>query len=123
MAFPRLLASLGKAALVAAVVIPPTAIWLSGRFAEDAERDFEPPAPAPRATLARSEPPATPASRIPPAPDSVPTPAPPVTVGPGTVTVPPPVPGAAPVPEPRAGQVVGEPQGLPDPNRSEAQPR
>ena len=123
MALPRLLTSLGKAAVAAAVVVPLTALWLSGRFAEDAGREFAPPDSAPLATLPRSQPPATPDSRPVPPPDSVPAPAPPVTVGPGAVTVPPPAPGAAPVPVPREGQVVGEPQGIPDPNQSAAKPR
>ena len=123
MAVPRPLVSLGKAALFAALVLPPTAVWLSGRFGQEADGELQPPASAPLATLPRSETAATADSRLPPPPDSAPAPAPSVTVGPGAVTVPPPVPGAAPVPPPRAGQVVGEPQGLPDPNRSEAIPR
>lgn len=123
MAVPRLVVSLGKAALVAAIVVLPTAVWLSGRFGVDGGGEPEPPGPAPRATLARREAPATASSRTPPPPDSVPAPAPPVTVGSGAVTVPPAAPGAAQVPAAREGQVVGEPRGIPDPNRSEATPR
>lgn len=123
MAAARTLVTLGKVALVAVVVVPLAAVWLSGRFGEDAERDLEPPAPATLATLPRTDTVATAAVRPPPAADSVPTPAPVVTVGPGAVTAPPSVAGAAPVPAPRAGTVVGEPSGLPDPNRSEAMPK
>ena len=117
------LRSLATALLVAAVVVPAAVIWLSGRLGGEAERPLRPPASAPLATLPRSETSAVPVPRPPPAPDVAPVAAPPVTVGPGTVTAPPPAPGAAPVPAPRAGQVVGEPQGTPDPDRSEAMPR
>lgn len=123
MAVPRVVGSLAKAAIVAVLVVPPTAIWLSGRLDEESDRGPEPAEPAPLATLPRSQPAATPVSRPVPGPDVLPSPAPPVTVGAGAVTVPPPVPGAAPFPAPRAGTVVGEPRGLPDPNRSEAIPR
>ena len=125
MATGRTFVSLGKVALVALLVVPLAAIWLSGRFGEDADREVEPPgsAPAARATLPRTDTVATAAVRPPPAPDSVPIPAPVVTVGPGTVTAPPNVPGAAPAPPATAGSVVGTPTGLPDPNRSEAMPK
>lgn len=123
MAVRRPLVSLGKAALAAAAVLPPTAVWLSGRLGRGAEGDPPPPASVPLATLPRSETAATPGPRLPPPVDVVPSPAPPVTVGPGSVGPPPPAAGAAPVPVPRGGQVVGEPQGVPDPNRSEAIPR
>ena len=117
------LRSLGTALLVAALVVPAVVVWLSGRFGDDPELPRSSPAPSPHATLPRSEASAVPAAPPPPAPDVPPSPAPPVTVGPGVVTVPGPVPGAAPVPPPRAGQVVGEPEGIPDPDRSEATPR
>ena len=123
MALPRPLPSLAKALVVAVLVVPPTAIWLSGRFGESADREFRPLSPASRATLPRSEPPAPSATRPPPPPDVAPDPAPPVTVGAGVVTTPPTVPGAVPAPAPRGGEVVGEPRGLPDPERSEATPR
>lgn len=117
------LRSLGTAVLVAALIVPAVVVWLSGRFGQENERPLQTPTSAPLATLPRSETTAVPSSRPPPTPDVPPAPAPPVTVGPGAVTVPRPVPGAAPVPAPRAGEVVGEPQGIPDPNRSEATPR
>ena len=123
MAVPRVLTSLGKALVVALVLVPPAALWLSGRFGEDADREPQPAAPAPLATLPRSETTAPPSSRPATPPDLVPTPAPPVTVGPGTLTLPPAVPGAAPVPAPREGNVVGEPHGVPDPNRGQSLPR
>lgn len=117
------LRSLGTAVLVAALIVPAVVVWLSGRFGDEAERPRPSPTSAPLATLPRSETSAVPSSRPPPASDVPPVPAPPGTVGPGVVTVPRPVPGAATVPPPRAGQVVGEPQGIPDPDRSEAMPR
>ena len=117
------LRSLGKALLVAALIVAAVLVWLSGRFGDEAEMPRQPPTSAPRATLPRRETSAVPAFRAPPAPDVPPAPAPPVTLGTGVVTVPQPVPGAAPVPPPRAGQVVGEPEGVPDPDRSEATPR
>lgn len=123
MAAPRVLVPLAKAAVALALVAPPVAVWLSGRFGEDDPLESRPPASAPPATFPRREAAATPSSRPPPAPDVAPSPAPPVTVAPGLVTLPAPAPGAAVVPAPRAGRVVGEPQGLPDPNRSEATPR
>lgn len=123
MAVARSLLSLGKLALVAVVLVPLIAVWLSGRFGQDAEADTGTRVPATLATLPRSDTVATTSVRPLSAPDLVPTPAPPVTVGPGTVTVPASVAGAAPVPAPNAGQVVGEPRGLPDPNRSAAMPR
>lgn len=123
MALGRPLVILGKAALVAVLIGPPGAIWLSGRFDEGGPRELRPPISAPLATLPRSEAVATPSSRLPTAPDAPPTPASPASVGPGTVTVPAAARGVAAVPAPRAGQVVGEPQGVPDPNRSEATPR
>lgn len=122
MTVPRPLVFLGKLALVAAVAAPPTAIWLSGRFG-GTDPALERGAPGPRATVPRSGAAATPMPSAPPTPDLPPTPAPSVTVGAGAVTVPPPAPGAAAVPTPRAGQLVGEPRGLPDPNQTEASPR
>lgn len=123
MAVVRTLRSLGQAALVAVVLVPLAAMWLSGRFGEDAGGDPGAPAPVTLATLPRTGTAATAAVRPPPTPDPVPSPAPSVTVGPGIVTVPSRAPGAAPVPAPTAGTVVGEPRGLPDPNRSEAMPK
>ena len=123
MAVARALVSLGKVALVALVLVPLVAIWLSGRFNQDVEAEPGVRLPATLATLPRSDTVATASVRPPTPPDSVPTPAPPVTVGPGIVTVPGSVAGAAPVPTPNAGRVVGEPSGLPDPNRSEAMPK
>ena len=46
MAAPRALTSLGKALLVSVVVVPPAAVWLSGRFGEDADREPRPAASA-----------------------------------------------------------------------------
>jgi hypothetical protein len=123
MAVPRPLLGLGKLALVGALLAPPAAVWLSGRFGREGGPQVEAPAGGPLATLPRSETSATPAERPPPAPDVAPAPAPSVTVGAGRVPVPPPAPGAAAVPAARSGRVVGEPQGLPDPSRSEATPR
>lgn len=123
MAVARPLLSLGKVALVAIVLVPLLAVWLSGRFGQDAEADPGTRVPATLATLPRSDTAATASARPPSAPGTVPTPAPPVTVGAGTVTVPASAAGAARVPTPNAGQVVGEPSGLPDPNRSEAMPK
>ncbi len=111
MAVPSAVRILGRAAIVAAVVVQLAALWLSGRFEDEAERPYEPPAPAPLATLPRSETSVTAPPRAPVAPDSIPVPAPPVTVGAGAVTVPPPAPGAAPVPIPRQGRVVDPPAG------------
>ena len=123
MPIARSLAALGKLALVALVAVPLVAIWLSGRFGQDAEPDLGTPAPATLATLPRIDTVATAAPRPPQADDSIPTAAPPVTVGAGRVTIPPRPAGAAPVPVPSGGSVVGEPAGLPDPNRSEAMPK
>lgn len=123
MAVRRALTSLGKALLVALVMVPLGAIWLSGRFAGDAGPEPQPGAPGALGTLPRSEATTAPPTRPPPGADVQPIPAPTVTVGKGAVPAPPAVAGAAPVPPPRAGQLQGEPQGLPDPNRSEAQPR
>lgn len=123
MAVARRFLSLGKVALVALVLVPLVAIWLSGRFGRESEADPGTRAPATLATLPRRDTVATASVRPPSTPDSVPVPAPPVTVGPGVVTVPGSAAGAAPVPTPNAGRVVGEPSGLPDPNRSEAMPK
>jgi hypothetical protein len=123
MAVGRSLLSLGKLALVALVAVPLLAIWLSGALGQEAGPDPGTPAPATLATLPRTDTVATAAPRLPLLPDSIPTAAPPVTVGAGRVTVPPSAAGAAPVPVPNAGTVVGEPRGLPDPNRSEAIPK
>ena len=122
MAVARPLLSVGKVAIVAIVLVPLAAVWLSGRFGQDADADPGTPAPATLATLPRTGTAATAAPRLPLAPDSIPTAAPPVTVGAGRVTVPPSVAGA-PVPVPNAGTVVGEPSGFPNPNRSEAMPK
>ena len=109
MAVPSALRSLARAAIVAALVVPIVALWVSGRFGGEVDRPSEPPAPAPLATLPRSETSVTPAPRPPTTSGSIPAPAPPVTVGAGAVTVPPPAPGAAPVPAPREGRVVDPP--------------
>ena len=105
MAVPRAVRSLIGAAIVAALVVPLGYLWLSGRFEDGPEREFQAPVST-LATLPRSETSVTAAPRAPATAGSIPTPAPPVTVGPGAVTVPPPVPGAAPAPPPREGRVV-----------------
>ena len=111
MALPAAARPVARAAIVGVLVVPLAALWLAGRFGGGDERPHEPPAPAPLATLPRSETSVTAAARPPAAPDSIPAPAPPVTAGAGTVTVPPPAPGAAPVPPSREGRVVDPPAG------------
>lgn len=112
MAVPRAVRSLVGLAIVAALLVPLTYLWLSGRFEDRPERELQPPRST-LATLPRSETSITAAPRPPATAGSIPTPAPPVTVGPGAVTVPPPVPGAAAAPPPREGRVVDPPPAAP----------